>query len=137
MKTGVVGGYIRHPYPSVMADARVFNGVDVTSNFASKNSTNTFGFPLTMEEFKGKTKIKWLGDLEALKSFPCDNLKSVIYLSLTDIFNHSISSGVFPDDWKVAKDCPLLKSGERNDANNYRPISVLPSIARVFERLLY
>ena len=120
-----------------MADARVFNGNDVTSNFVSKSSTNTFCFPLTMEEFKGKTKIKWLRDLEALKSFACDNLKSVIYLSLTDIFNLSISSGVFSDDWKVAKVCPLFKSGERNDANNYRPILVIPSIAHVFERLLY
>ena len=94
-------------------------------------------FPITMEEFKGKTKIKWLGDLEALKSFAFDNLKSFIYLNLTDIFNLSISSGVFPDIWKVAKVCPLFKSGERNHANSYRLISILTSIAHVFERLLY
>ena len=94
-------------------------------------------FPITMEEFKGKTKMKCLGDLEALKSFAFDSLKSVIYLNLTDIFNLSISSGVFPDDWKVAKVCPLFKSDERNHANNFRPILVLPNIAHVFERLLY
>ena len=61
----------------------------------------------------------------------------VIYKSLTDLFNFSIASGEFPSDWKVAKVCPLFKSGEKCDANNYRPISVLPSIARVFERILF
>ena len=38
---------------------------------------------------------------------------------------------------EIPKVCPLFKSGEKCDANNYRPISVLPSIARVFERILF
>ena len=54
-----------------------------------------------------------------------------------DLFNLSISTSTYPDDWKVAKVFPLFKSGERNDPNNFRPISVLPTIARVFERLVY
>ena len=61
----------------------------------------------------------------------------VISLSLADLFNLSITTNTFPDDWKVAKVFPLFKSGERNDPNNFRPISVLPTIARVFERLVY
>ena len=61
----------------------------------------------------------------------------LISLSLADLFNLSITTNTFPDDWKVAKVFPLFKSGERNDPNNFRPISVLPTIARVFERLVY
>ena len=61
----------------------------------------------------------------------------VISLSLADLFNLSITTNTFPDDWKVAKVFPLYKSGERNDANNFRPISVLPTITRGFERLVY
>ena len=61
----------------------------------------------------------------------------VIYKNLTDLFNLSITSGVFPSDWKIAKVSPLFKSGDLNDANNCRPISVLPTIARVFERLIF
>ena len=61
----------------------------------------------------------------------------VIYKNLTDLFNLSITSGVFPSDWKIAKVSPLFKSGDLNNANNYRPISVLPTIARVFERLIF
>ena len=60
----------------------------------------------------------------------------VISLSLADLFNLSITTNTFPDNWKVPKVFPLFKS-ERNDPNNLRPISVLPTIARVFERLFY
>ena len=61
----------------------------------------------------------------------------IIYGSLTDIFNLSIASNVFPSDWKVAKISPVFKSGNKSEANNYRPISVLPTIARVFEKLVF
>ena len=61
----------------------------------------------------------------------------VISKSLADLFNFSITTNTFPDDWKVSKVFPLFKSGERNDPNNFRPISVLPTIDRVFERLVY
>ena len=54
-----------------------------------------------------------------------------------DIFNLSISTKIFPEDLKVLKAVPIYKSGERENLNNYRPIAVLPTIARVFEKLLY
>ena len=54
-----------------------------------------------------------------------------------DIFNLSISIKIFPDDLKVLKVAPVYKSGERENLNNYRPIAVLPTIARVFNKLLY
>ena len=54
--------------------------------------------------------------------------------SLTDIFNFSLESKVFPDDLKVGKVAPVYKSGDKNDLNNYLPISVLPTVARVFEK---
>ena len=53
---------------------------------------------------------------------------------LTDIFNFSIETGVFPDDLKVGRVAPVYKSGEKDDLNNYQPISLLPTVARVFEK---
>ena len=46
-------------------------------------------------------------------------------------------SGIFPDDWKCARVTPLFKQGEASDLNNYRPISVVSVIAKVFERIVY
>ena len=44
---------------------------------------------------------------------------------------------LFPDDLKVGKIAPVYKSGDKDDLNNYRPISVLPTVARVIEKILY
>ena len=46
-------------------------------------------------------------------------------------------SGIFSDDWKCARVTPLFKQGEASDLNNYRPISVISVIAKVFERIVY
>ena len=59
----------------------------------------------------------------------------VISESLCDIFNLSIATGCFPDSWKIARVAPIFKSGQPDDRSNYRPISVLPVLARVFENL--
>ena len=61
----------------------------------------------------------------------------VIAPFLADIFNFSITSNMFPDDLKVGKVSSVHKSGDRDDLNNYRPITLLPTIVKVFERLLY
>ena len=61
----------------------------------------------------------------------------IIKGSLCDLFNLSLFSGKFPDCWKLARVAPIFKSGQRDDRSNYRPISVLPFISRLFEKLLY
>ena len=61
----------------------------------------------------------------------------VIGESLCNIFNLSIATGVFPDCWKIARVAPISKSGQSDDQSNYRPISVLPFLSRVFEQLVF
>ena len=57
--------------------------------------------------------------------------------SLCNIFNLSIATGVFPDCWKIARVAPIFKSGKSDDRSSYRPISVLPFLSRVFEKLVF
>ena len=53
------------------------------------------------------------------------------------IFNKSLEFHKFPDIWKTALVKALYKGGDRKLFSNYRPISVLPIISKIFERLVY
>ena len=52
-------------------------------------------------------------------------------------FNSSLRKGIFPDVWKLARVTPILKSGSKSDANNYRPISVISVFSRILERIFH
>ena len=64
-------------------------------------------------------------------------LRECFYLisdSLALIFNRSIETSIFPDEWKSARITPLYKKwGNRSDPSNYRPISIIPVVAKVFD----
>ena len=51
--------------------------------------------------------------------------------------NRSISSSIFPSILKVADIIPVYKKGSRCEKGNYRPISVLPDLSKIFENVLY
>lgn len=74
--------------------------------------------------------------LDKISSKLLKDAASVVAPSLVRIFNICISSGIFPDDWKIARVSPLFKAGERDKCGNYRPISVLSVISKSFEKLL-
>jgi len=83
--------------------------------------------------------------LKANKSAGIDNvspkvLKSVfkcIAEPLSAIFNNSLTESVIPDMLKIAKVVPIYKSDDKFSIGNYRPVSVLPTISKILERLMY
>ena len=71
---------------------------------------------------------------------PKSILKSVADICtpyLTDCFNDSLNNCSFPDEMKWADITPVLKKGDSTDKGNYRPISNLPTISKVFERIIF
>ena len=58
---------------------------------------------------------------------------SIIVPFLTNLFNPSISTRIFPRDWKLAKVTLIYKDDKKCIPDNYRPISVLPAITKLIE----
>ena len=64
-------------------------------------------------------------------------LHPVIVHPLTIVFNKSLEEGVFPDSMKNADSVPLFKSKNNTDCNNYRPISLLITMSKILEKVMY
>ena len=56
---------------------------------------------------------------------------------LMDIFNLSLSTGIFPDKLKIVKVSPVYKNGEKILLTNYRPISTLSCFSKIIVRVVY
>ena len=60
----------------------------------------------------------------------------VIVFYITVIINTSIVTGMFPCPWKFPYVTPFFKGGDRDDITNYRPISILPILSKVLEKVV-
>ena len=56
---------------------------------------------------------------------------------LSVLFNNCAYAGVFPDELKIARVVPLFKNGDKSRVSNYRPISLLPTFSKIFEKLIH
>ena len=86
--------------------------------------------------FKKLNKSKGAG-LDGISSRLILDCADLIAPHISIIFNSFLANGIFPDDWKSARVTPLFKHCERSDIDNYRPISVISIIGKVFERIIY
>ena len=57
--------------------------------------------------------------------------------SLTSLFNSSLKCGDLPSEWKAALVTPVKKNGSSDLVENFRPISVLPVVVKVLERIVH
>ena len=63
-------------------------------------------------------------------------IKELIVYPICNLINGSFSTGVFPDSLKYANITPILKSGSPQEVSNYRPISVLSTLSKIFEKAI-
>ena len=52
-------------------------------------------------------------------------------------FNYCIDTGEFPQEFKNADIIPVHKKNEKSDKTNYRPVSILPKLSKIYEKLIY
>lgn len=60
-----------------------------------------------------------------------------IYSSFTKLINISFSLGQFPSQWKLANVIPVFKKDERYLKTNFRPVSLLPSLSKIGEKIVF
>jgi Notch-like protein len=63
--------------------------------------------------------------------------KNFISSPLTYIISRSLATGMFPDRFKFSGIKPIYKNGDKNRISNYRPISLLTSFSKIFERVMF
>ena len=64
-------------------------------------------------------------------------IEPAITKPLTILTNQVLCTGVFPDKLKIAKVIPIHKKGDATVFNNYRPISLLPAISNILDKIIY
>ena len=110
-------------------------------NYLLNQNGNNFTFKLIGEDVVGKL----IDDLDSKNSTGCDGLSNTLFKSIklnlvktiTLIVNQMLTTGIFPDKLKIAKVIQLFKNGDKTIFSHYKPISLLPSIARLFEKVIY
>ena len=98
-----------------------------------------------LQETNPETVQNLLSNLKTSKSTGLDNISCrllkeaapIVAKSLCNIFNKSIASGKFPTEWKQSKVIPIHKNGDKDSSTNYRPISILLVVSKVFERIVF
>ena len=95
---------------------------------------------LTHEELEDAFKSLESNKGEGLDEIHVNIVKSVFDLikdPLHFIFNLSLKQGIFPNELKLARVIPVFKSGDDSLVSNYRPISILPCLSKILERIMY
>ena len=99
---------------------------------------------LTFQPVNVATVYRLITELNISKATGIDEISAKVLKAaapaiaepLTRIFNMSIVSDKFPAEWKVARLTLIFKKGQRSMFDNYRPISILPVVSKLMERIL-
>ena len=110
-------------------------------NYLDNPTEHIFSFTRVTEQ----TTLYMINNLPNKKSCGNDNIsnqflkkiKHIIFRPLTLIINQSLTSGVFPDKYKMSKVIPIHKKNDKSLIINYRPISLLPTMSKIIERIMH
>ena len=82
-------------------------------------------------------KPKKSSGLDGIDNLLIKELRDIISEPLTSIFNNSLTEGLFPSRMKISKVVPLHKANNKDETTNYRPISLLLTVSKILEKVMY
>ena len=126
---------------SVLSVLNAFENYPSIKNIKSKKFNSTFSFENTYTD----VVMKVINNLNVAKSCQINDIptkvikmnKDIFANFITDQFNYCIAYGEFPDELKHTDVIPVHKKNEKCGKTNYRPVSILNNISKIYEKLLY
>ena len=83
-----------------------------------------------------ETKLNSAPGIDGVTPMFLHKCKHQLITPLKLIFNKSIKTGQIPEVWKEAIITPIFKSGKKDQASNYRPVSLTSQVAKLLERIV-
>lgn len=150
----IISDCIQHTTPKSIASALNSFFASIDRRLADKIRTIWLNCNLVLEqplsqpqltELEESFVLQQLASLKANKAIGLDKISArllkrsanTIAPSITKLLNLSIRTGKFPKLWKCSKITALFKSGDRTNASNYRPISILPTLSKILEKAVH
>ena len=110
-------------------------------SYLTKPCSSSFGFqytnPTDVSKIINKMKPKSSAGYDNISSKLLIQIGDIIACPLSIIINQSLCTGIFPKKLKLAKVIPLYKKDDEKSFGNYRPISLLSSFSKIFERIVF
>ena len=117
-------------------------GIQSVKNYYKKRNLKERLLPSKIKSGKVFKILKFFDEsktpgIHDLSGIFLKDVASLLATPITQLWNLPISSGRFPDACKIAKLKPLFKKSFKMDLKNYRPISLLPFMSKVVERIVH
>lgn len=110
-----------------------------STRYATASLSSIMFFPTTPSEVDGmiaNLKNCAAAGFDEIKSLPIKNASLTLSPIISYLINQMFIKGTFPDKLKIARITPIHKGGDETVIQNYRPISVLPILSKIFERAI-
>lgn len=103
-------------------------------NTVAYNPSSIFLFDTTCDEIRAKiSSLKNSATVKDSNIYKQNEL--ILSPILCDLINNCFVSGKFPEQLKISRIIPIYKAGNPHQTTNYRPISILPVLSKIFESL--
>ena len=163
LSKSVLGSKIHEGIPPIIENDQIIScnakKCDIFNNYFASQCTNSSDIDSPpLPEFSHRTEsrlteitfceqdvLKVLLSLRLTSATGPDNIGNILLKNtahsicnpLTKIFKLSLNQAYFPLSWKRSNICPVFKKSNRQIKSNYRPISLLCNVSRVFERIMF